>query len=257
MFSKIKNAMRPKINVEVKHTYQSNFLNKVAVVFGGTSGIGLAIAKTLHLNGAKTIICGKSDDPKIDGITFYYFDLLDISNIKTVLDDIISKNARIDILINSQGICPIKDFQQDFFAISPDDYDNVFAINSKSIFFSCQYICKYFINNSIKGRILNIVSTESLKGGVVPYALSKASLLSFTRGLGKMMAKKGIVVNGISPGATATKMMGFSGDLAKSYIPSGRMCVPEEIAQLAIFMLSDEGCQMPGQVVVLDGGESL
>ena len=93
----------------------------------------------------------------------------------------------------------------------------------------------------------------------MPYGLSKAAVISLTKGLGKKMASKNIVVNGIAPGATATEMMKMSsdGDLRRGYIPSQRASIPAEIAKAAHLLLSDAGRQMCGQVVVVDGGESL
>ena len=155
-------------------------------------------------------------------------------------------------------MCTDEDFHKQFFSISTESFDKVFGINLKSVFFICQYACKYFIDNKINGNILNICSTEGFKDGLVPYGLSKNALISFTRGLGKKMISEGIVINGIAPGATNTKMM-RNNELDYSYdkIPSKRMTSPVEVANLAVFMLSDMGKQMPGQVVTIDGGESL
>ena len=255
LISKIKKMFKPKIvlNVNLSNIYH---FEGVAVIFGGTSGIGLAIAKALSSSGATTVICGRND-PKVDGLIFVRYDLFDLHNLSKLINEIDSKYGTIKYLINSQGICPESDFKKQFLSITEKDFEDVFTINLESVFFLCQNICSYYIEKRIPGRILNIASTEGLKGGIVPYGLSKASVISFTKGLAKTMAKSGIVINGIAPGATATRMMGYVDDLTKDYIPNGRMCVPEEIAQLALFLLSDNGTQMPGQIVAMDGGESL
>ena len=256
LLKRIREKRRPKIHLSVVHSYKSSFYGKTIVVLGGAGGIGSTIAKELKTNGGNVVVCD-INDPQIEGIGFCYCDLNDINNIEKVLNDIDKKHGLIHILINSQGICPNNDFKKAFFDITPNSFERVFVIKMESVFFSCHSICKYLINKNIQGRVLNIVSTEALRGGIVPYGLSKAALYSFTKGLGKEMAKHGIVVNGIAPGATATKMMKYTDDLSKGYLPTGRMCIPEEIARLAMFMLGDEGLQMPGQIVAIDGGESL
>lgn len=250
-------AQRKPILLESNYiTPTQEFSNKTALVFGGGTGIGKAIAEELKKNGADVIICGRTE---IDSVEYKFrkIDVSDFMNLYGNLDSLICDH--IDIVINSQGICPENDFKGNFAQIDYDDFDKVFDVNTKSVYFITKFFAEYFSKNNIHGRILNICSTEGLKGSCVPYGMSKAATISLTKGLGKAYAPKGIIINGIAPGATATKMMKMSsdGDLRRNYIPSKRACTSTEIAKAAHFMLSDAGKQMCGQVLIIDGGESL
>lgn len=253
------NKSRPiVVNNTIVSSIGNEFEGKTTIVIGGGTGIGLEIAKDLQLSGAKVIICGRNNYDH-EGLISFVMDVSKTSEIKHFLQTIISEYGQVDFVVNAQGICPKIDFTQDFYNITVDDFENVLRVNSESVFFICQYMTKYFLENNIRGHILNICSTEGLKGAVVPYGISKAAVVSMTKGLGKKLAKEGITINGIAPGATSTKMMGMdsNGDLRKDYIPSQRATTPLEIAKLAHLLLSDAGCQMCGEVVVMDGGESL
>ena len=224
--------------------FGSEFSGKTALVIGGGTGIGYAIAQELVSNGAKVVVCGRKLHD-IEGMNAEVLDVSKIDELKTELQTILNKYGRFDIVVNSQGICPEVDFKQSFYEVNQFDFESVSKVN--------------YENNKIAGNILNICSTEGLKGNVVPYGLTKAAVISMTKGIGKIMASQNIVVNGIAPGATATAMMKMDcdGNIRKDYIPSKRATIPLEIAKAAHLLLSDAGRQMCGQVLVIDGGESL
>ena len=257
--SKITNKLNNKnITLNYKYVINDNLLkSKDIIVFGGATGIGLAISNILSKAGANIIICSRSKHNLDDTFSFHSIDL-EKENFLEELPKIIEEYDKIDAVVNCQGICPDIDFKQDFLEIDLNDYNAVFNINLKSVYFINQFFCKYFIENKITGNILNIASTEGLKGATVPYGISKSGVVSLTKGLGKKMAKHGITINGIAPGATATSMMKIKDkNLYKSYLPSNRMTTPEEIANMALFLLSDIGKNMIGEIVVIDGGENL
>jgi 3-oxoacyl-[acyl-carrier protein] reductase len=234
------------------------FENKTAIVFGGGSGIGLAIANELRANGARVIVCGRRSY-NYDGIVSEVIDVSKIEQLSDELQNMIKKHERVDFIINSQGILTQIDYDGNFYSVDIKDFEEVMKTNLESVFFINQFFCKYFDVNGIKGKIINICSTTGLKGNIVPYGLSKAALVSLTMGLGKKMIDKGIVISGIAPGATATKMMGMDSsiNLRRDYIPSQRANTPLEVARLAHFLCSDAGNQMCGQIITIDGGESL
>lgn len=238
--------------------YGTEFRDKTVLVIGGGTGIGRAIAEELVSNGARVVICGR----KCYRIEHVSSEILDVSNIEALevnLANLLKKYIRFDIVVNSQGICPDVDFRQSFYDVTQSDFEKVMRVNFESVYFVNKYFCQYFEHNNIAGNILNICSTEGLKGCVVPYGLSKAAVISFTKGLGKRMASRNIVINGIAPGVTATDMMNMhsDGDLRIDYVPSLRASLPIEIAKTAHLLLSDAGRQMCGAVIVVDGGESL
>ncbi|MBQ8526926.1 MAG: SDR family oxidoreductase [Lachnospiraceae bacterium] len=231
---------------------------KTAVVIGGGGGIGAAISRELKDAGCRVIVCGRRpyDMP---GMESEIWDVSKTEEIASKVSELIEKYEKIDIVVNSQGICPDPDFTQSFYKVDIEDFENVFKTNLESVYFICQEICRYFEANNIKGHILNICSTEGMRGNKVPYGLTKTALIAFTKGLGKEMARKGIVINGIAPGATATEMMrkDENGDVRSNWHPTKRMTVPAEIGKAALFLIQDTGNQMVGQVLVVDGGESM
>ncbi len=246
-------------------TVESNFIKegtefsgRKAIVFGGGTGIGLAITQELVNNGADVVVCGRSRR-NIEKVESEVIDVAEIEKLSAKLDAIIKKHNHIDIVVNSQGILTETDYKLDFYGVMPKDFENVIKVNLESVFFINQYFCKYFEENHIKGNILNICSTEGLRGNVVPYGMSKSAVINMTKGIGKRMASKNIVVNGIAPGGTATSMIKIdeNEDIRLNYIPSQRACLPLEVGKVAHFLLADTGKQMCGQVVVIDGGESL
>lgn len=237
---------------------EKEFGERKILIIGGGSGIGAAIANELYLSGATIIICGrKKHEDKY--FSSEVWDVSEIDKIGEKLSEIIKKYGPIDSVVNSQGICPKCDFEKKINLVDTKDFDEVIRVNLESVYFICQKACEYFEKNGIAGHVLNICSTEGLKGAVVPYGISKAGVISLTEGFGKYYASKGITVNGIAPGATSTQMMGMKseGDLRINYIPSRRATTPTEIAKMAKLLLSDSGKQICGSIVTVDGGESL
>ncbi len=241
-----------------KYVIESELLmGKNALIIGGGTEIGNAIAERLSCAGCHVVVASRTQRPD-NNFDFVQWDVAK-ENAEEKLEEVISRWGSLDIVVNSQGICPENDFRGKVFEISEQEFDDVMAVNLKSMFFICQAVCRYYINNSISGHILNIASTEGLKGAIVPYGISKSGTISLTKGLGKKMASEGITINGIAPGATATDMMKMNPniDLSRSYIPSKRASTTQEIANLALFLVSDMGKNMCGEVIVFDGGESL
>lgn len=259
VLNKVKNKMSTPIHVEVSYSKPSEVLRgKRALVVGGGTGIGKAITNKLLQAGCEVVVASRTIRAATD-VLYEEWDVSKIEEIPCKFNEVVEKYGGFDIVVNSQGICPDSNFRQDFFAIQCEDYTRVMRVNADSVYFICQAACNYFIQNGVHGHILNIASTEGMKGAVVPYGISKAAVVSLTEGLGKKMARMGITINGIAPGATATDMMRITneGDLRKGYLPTERMTLPEEIANVALLMVTDAGKQMPGVVIPVDGGEHL
>lgn len=240
-----------------------NLLNgKTAIITGGGSGIGLAIAKNFSKAGCKVILVG-SNETKLKvaqkelEADIKTIDLRSYEAIVNGLNDLFSYYNNIDILVNSAGVGQ----KGNFLTITEDEYDRIMDINMKGMFFICQEFAKHLIDKGQNGNILNISSSSSLKPAWGPYQISKWGVRGFTIGLAKSLLPYGITVNGIAPGKTATVMMGFEDDfsniLCEKNQPSGRYIMPEEVANLALFLVSELGKQIIGDTVFITGGNGI
>ena len=135
------------------------------------------------------------------------------------------------------------------------EFDKVINTDLKGTYFLTQIYSKYLIKNKIKGNILNISSSSSIRPAITPYHLAKNSLNAFTKGLAKELIKYGIVVNGIAPGPTATDML-LEGDenINRPSSPNGRYATPEEIANISVILVSNISNNIIGETVFVTGG---
>lgn len=243
--------------------YNKALAGKKILVTGGSSGIGYAIAKKCVAEGAKVVITGR-DEGKLQtackkinssNIMMLVWDVADSQVSKKMIDETDRLLDGIDIVFNNAGIYSFKGFLE----VDEESWDKVLDINAKGLFFVCQAISAYYINKKRTGKIINIASNRGVLGAHDPYGMSKWGVYGLTKGLGKALISKGIIVNGIAPGTTATAINGI--DVEKnafsSCAPNNRVALPEEIAELAVFLASDAANNIVGQVIICDGGESL
>ncbi len=241
---------------------------KCALITGGTSGIGYAIAKAFVEAGAVVIITSRSLEraqsvaKKIakmtgreDCISGVEMDVAHIVDFPEKISDITQKipDGQIDILVNNAGTDG-----GDISSTTEEEYDRVMDTNLKSVFFLSKAFASYMIDNGIKGNILNVASSSSLRPARSAYQLSKWGVRALTLGLAKSFAKYDIVVNGIAPGPTATPMLKASTDdiyLANS--PIGRYILPDEIASVAVMLVSGIGRSIVGDTIYMTGGAGL
>ena len=159
---------------------------------------------------------------------------------------------RIDILVNSAGVVT----KHNFWDTDEAEYDSIMETNAKGTFFMSQAVGKLMVEKRIKGHILNVTSSSALRPAWTPYQMSKWAVKGLTLGLADMMIPHGIVVNAIAPGPTATPMLGKeAGDnIYEPYTPSRRYAMPEELASLAVFMVSGAGDMIVGDTFYMTGG---
>lgn len=246
-------------------TEKEKLLNgKIALITGGSSGIGLAIAKAFIENGAKVIIAGSNQERLNKALNQISNDenvaksiLIDVRDIKLLPEKIekacsLFKENRIDILVNSAGILS----KHDFWNTDLTEYDNIMDTNAKGTFFMSQVVGKQMIQKNIQGHILNVTSSSALRPAWTPYQISKWAVKGLTLGLADMMIPHGIVVNAIAPGPTATPMLSkYEGEsIYEPFTPCKRYAMPEEIASLAVFMVSGAGNMIVGDTVYMTGG---
>lgn len=241
------------------------FEGKTALIIGGSGGIGRAITRKLLYSGCRVIISGTNDeklkncirDLGSDNVKGILIDLNDITQLENKLKEAesIFDDSKIDILVNCAGYNPKKNF----FESNENDFEKTININVKGVFFVCQYIAKYMIDNNIKGHILNISSSSALRPAWSPYELSKWAIRGFTIGLADTLLPHGIIVNAIAPGPTATSMLNKKEDedLFLHSSPIERYTTPDEIANLAIILVSDIGNIVVGDTLYATGGSGV
>ena len=243
---------------------------KTVLITGGGSGIVKTIAIAALGQKANVIITGRNEtklkqtceelNNKGD-ITYIVWDITKIKEIPVQISKLDDKYKKgIDILVNNAGIQP-KEF---FPNVSEDEWNRIYEVNSKGTFFMCQEFSKYWESKHVTGKqhkIINISSQGGFVAATYPYRMSKWDIVGLTRGLGLSLIDKNIIVNSIAPGVVRTEMQEHyfrQGDNVYSdENPIKRFAYPEEIAQLAIFMMSDLSNFIVGQTIVCDGGYTL
>lgn len=238
---------------------------KTALVTGASRGIGKAIAKAMVNSGATVVALGRNKETleqtqKEMGDSYipYSCDVSDVDNIVRYISEIsdLAPNKQIDILVNCAGVKNGND--ERFFDFTPEEFDYVVDTNLKATFFWCQGISKHMIDNKIRGHIVNVISIKGFIGEASPYSVSKWGVTSLTKGLARKLAPMGIVVNGIAPGGTKTDMANLKDDsMLHLATPSMRLADPNEMANIAVFLASDLGNNIVGDVVISDGGQIL
>lgn len=243
--------------------YERMFEGQHVLVTGGTSGIGLEIAKKFLSLGAKVTITGRNIN-KLDSIKkdinnpnliVVEWDISSTNIIDEKVDEIIEKMGKIDILVNNSGIYA----PNNFFNTDEKLFDEIMNTNLKGLFFTSKKVSEYFIKNSIKGKIINISSVRSIQGGAEAYGISKWGVRSLTNGLARDLIKHGIVVNAVAPGMTATGInnINIEKDASNNSALNNRVATSEEIAEIVIFLSSNSANHIIGQTIVCDGGETL
>ena len=263
------NRLKKKVPVYIP-VLEGEFLKgRMALITGGTSGIGYSIAEAFIRNGANVVITGRSQE-RIDNsvvslskkypsafITGIVMDNSDIGNLEKKWNEIIEKvgTKKIDILVNNAGVSNNGDFKK----VKEIEYDEVLDTNMKGCYFLCQIVSQYMVKNQVKGNILNIVSSSAIRPSTSPYTISKWGLRGFTVGLAKLLAPYEIVVNGIAPGPTATPMLKhvYQDDLTNIRNPIGRLATAEEIANLSVMLTSSLGKMVVGDILYATGGAGI
>lgn len=181
-------------------------------------------------------------------------------NLPDILEEKITEASKlfgkIDIFINSVGI---HTENANLWSITPIEFDRVMNINLKGTFFACKAIGKYMIQNRISGYILIISSSRDSEPAWSPYGISKWGLKGLTEGLAKTLLPYGIAVNAISPGATATGLIGIRDGDSIYAEENGlhRYIMPDEVANIAKLLVSDAGKMVVGETIHISGGRGV
>jgi 3-oxoacyl-[acyl-carrier protein] reductase len=257
-----------KVIAQVSELGPNEYLkDRKALITGGTNGIGYAMAKAFVKAGAAVCITGrnqqrvdeavrklKEDTSKDAPIYGFQMDNREVSKFDCFLTEVISKLQGLDILVNNAGV-----LGGDIQNCSEDDFDKILDTNLKASFFLSRAVARHCIKQHIEGNILNIASSSSLRPASSAYTLSKWGLRGMTLGMAKSFAPYGITVNGLAPGPTATNMIlgEDRSNIAFVKNPTGRCAMPEEIANMAVFLTSSMGKMIVGDTIFMTGGAGL
>lgn len=236
--------------------------DKVALIIGGTSGIGEATAKAFANEGAKVVVAGRNEEEGnriVKDITdnegqsiFAKVDTTKFDDLKKAAEKAKEEYGTLDILYNGAGI---HDSYQTALDITEEDYDQLMAVNVKGPYLAVKAVLPLFLEKG-KGTIINVGSqaTHVAGPGGSAYVTSKHALEGFTKQLAYDFGEKGIKANLIAPGFIETPMTeGIEEERLKD-IPAKRAGKPEEVASLAVFLGSEESDYMHGTSVTMDGG---
>ena len=239
------------------------FKGKVAVVTGGSGGIGLDVSKKLAKLKIKVLILD-INKPNISKNKFIYFEKVDLSNeneINQVINKFIKKEKRIDYIVNAAGVLWFdKDIGLE--KIKNDIWDKVFTINLKSMLIVIKKILPNMKKNKF-GSIVNISSIDALSGDDKPqeaYGASKAAMIRLSKSIAIQYASKNIRSNSVLPGPVDTPMQKRwkkNPDAKKNLtkiIPLKRIGKPENISDPVLFLLSEQSCFITGTEIIIDGG---
>ncbi|EPB8145122.1 3-oxoacyl-[acyl-carrier-protein] reductase [Clostridium perfringens] len=240
--------------------------DKVAIVTGGTRGIGRAIALKLADHGANIVINYRNSDKEakelkaiLEGkgvkVLTVKCDISNFEDSKNLMDKCKEVFGKIDILVNNAGIT--KDTL--IMRMKEEDFDNVIDVNLKGTFNCAKHASAIMLKQRF-GKIINMTSVVGIAGnaGQVNYAASKAGVIGLTKSLAKELGSRGITVNAVAPGFINTDMTASLSEKVKEEasknIPLKRLGDPEDVANLVGFLASDAANYITGQVINVDGG---
>lgn len=255
---------QPSITVNAKiYTQQPSqrLYGKKILITGGAGGLGKAMAKCFINEGAEVIILGRNKEKTRNaaseiGCKYIVADLQDVNSLESLIFESAKLLNGLNVLVNNAGVSL---HEWEIENVTVEGWNQQFDTNLRAPYFLTKYFIRYLTENSIGGNILFISSERSQTVDIIPYGLTKAAMNSLVQGLAKKYINKGIRVNAIAPGVTASDMTGFQKDsnLYCPYNQTGRAYLPEEVAEAATFMISDCSNCISGQILVCNEAKTV
>jgi NAD(P)-dependent dehydrogenase (short-subunit alcohol dehydrogenase family) len=243
---------------------------KVAIVAGGTKGIGLGIAIEFVREGARVVIGGRDEQTGAEGVAaieaaggeglFVRCDVSNMQDLGNIVDRAVEHFGRLDIYVANAGVNDPR--KTHFLDITPEQYDWIMDINLKGMFFGGQFAARQMVKQGQGGAIINMSSVNSYLGldAQVVYTTSKGAIQQLTKVQAIALAAHDIKVNAMAPGPIETELMRRVGsdkqlmDTILSRTPIGRIGTPQECGRLAVFLASEDSDFIFGQSIFIDGG---
>ncbi len=243
--------------------------DQVALVTGGSRGIGRAIVKGLAGEGAKVAFAYRGSTAAAESLVqevrehggtarAWQVDVTDGEAVARWVEEVQKEWGRLDILVNNAGI--IKDDL--FIRMEPDAWDAVLRTNLGGTYHACR-AAAYTLMRQRRGRIINVssIAAEHANPGQTNYAASKGAVNAFTRALAVELASRNVTVNAVAPGFIETEMTeavrNKAGDVLKKMVPMRRLGQPDDVARVVVFLAGPDAAYITGQVLTVDGGLSL
>ena len=240
--------------------------DKVAIVTGGTRGIGRAISLLFAEEGARVVANFSNDVEAAESLLneaqskklklgIFKANVTQFDQVKEMVEDVFGEYGKIDILVNNVGL--IRD--NFLMLMSDEDWDSLMKANLNRLFYCCRAVIRKMIPEK-RGKIINISSVSGILGtaGQTNYAATKGGVISFTRSLARELGHFNIHVNAVAPGLIESEVISkMAKEKVETIIKSsslGRMGKPEDVAQAVLFLASDHSNYITGQTIVVDGG---
>jgi 3-oxoacyl-[acyl-carrier protein] reductase len=240
--------------------------DQVAIVTGGTKGIGKAICFALAEEGAKVVanfsrdveaaenLMSEAKSKKL-GVGLYKADVTQFEQVKEMIEETFAQYGKIDILVNNVGL--VRD--NFLMLMSDEDWDSLLKGNLTSLFHCCKTVIRKMIPQR-RGKIINISSISGILGtsGQTNYAATKGGMISFTKSLARELGPFNIHVNAVAPGLIESEVVStMPREKIEAILKSsslGRIGKPEEVAQAVLFLASEQSDYITGQTIIVDGG---
>lgn len=236
--------------------------NKVAIITGGAGGIGFAAVKRFLEEGAKVAIVDydKQQGEKIEAelgedVAFFAVDVSKLAEVQQMVEQVVDRFGKIDILVNNAGITR----DATLVKMTEEDFEKVIQINLNGVYYCTQAVAPHMIAQG-SGKIISTSSVSGVYGnfGQTNYAATKAAIIGMTKTWAKELGRKGINVNAVAPGFTATPMVEKMPEKVLQQMEGitslQRLGKPEDIANAYLFLASDESSYITGHVLQVDGG---